>query len=202
MKKIYLIAISFLAVACEGVDEVIDNDPIVDEVIDEVIDIDNISGGDIDDLLLKCDEAVDGNAVFDAISQNGVVFGGKFEVVDGEWMDLRAPGGIYFEGFVFEDNSCTFYGYTPVVDETGSAFTNPSYESGYDPETATIFTKSLCHDFTYSAKVIYFKDNTIIFDGVLGSDDYANEDYAERRYIYLCTLDSEAPAEWEKRINE
>lgn len=193
-----ILAIAFFAMACEKVEEHHDNIK-----VDEKIVIEDITRGDIEDLLLKCNDAIVGKEVFEKLTKNGVVLNKSFWFYDDEWRDKTAPGAPAIEGFVLEDNICNIYGYTAVNDgSTPQEFFCRKYECYFDETDAKFLTKSKCHDFTYSAKVLYFKDNTIIIDGVLGMDDYLNDDYADRRYIYLCTLDNEVPAKWKERLDE
>lgn len=194
-KLLYCImAISCLAVACEKID-MQNEDAIV---------IENITGNNIDEMLLKCNDAIDGKKVFEAMSENGVVIEKVFEWSESTWLDMTyVPGGDGVAGFVLKDDNCIVYQHSAITDtSTQDTFYGMKYECTYDNRSVTIFTKSKYHDYTYSAKVIYFKENTIIIDGVLGANDYMNEDYAERRYVYLCTLDRNALAAWKERAEE
>jgi hypothetical protein len=204
MKKFYFImAIAFFAVSCENTDGNQVSIPNDDKAEKEIV-IGDITRGDIDDLLIKCDDVIDGKEVLEALSESGVVTNKSFEFYDGEWRDNLHPGSPAVVGFVLEDNLCVIYEYLPVTGPVAECdgLVCLKYDCTYDVESAALLTKSKCHDYTYSAKVIYFKGNTIIFDGVLGQHDFMNEDYASRRVIYLCTLDSDAPAEWKEKLAE
>ena len=165
------------------------------------INIEKVVCDTVDDMLMECDEAIDGKEVHTALAENGVVLVQTFELREGKWCDNRAPGGFGVAGYVVRDGVCNIYGQTPPTGEDDMGeFVCWTYDCRYDEVDAAIFTKSKFHDFEYSAKVIYIKDNTIILDGVLGSDDYMNEDYAERRVLYLCKLDAKAPESWSERL--
>lgn len=166
---------------------------------DDVIEIDELTENDVEDLLAKCGGELDGKEVLDAIINNAVVFEKSFEFIGDKWYDTLKPGALGLTGFAFDDNSCFVYGYCPNGPD--EIFICMEYECTYDEANVSILTRSKAHDFVYTAKVIYFSNNTIIFDGVLPVDDYLNDGYDHRRYIYICTLDSDAQDEWEEMLN-
>lgn len=196
MRKLicYLMLFAGLGVACEKID--MQNDM--------VIEIDDITDKDIDEMLMKCNDDIDGDRLLEAIKENGVVLEKSFCLSNNNWYDnTRVPGSPAVLGFVLENSYCIFYTYTAITDtSTHNILIDMKYECAYNKECSTIYTKSKYHDYTYSARVIYFKDNTIIIDGVLGMDDYMNEDYSEQRYIYLCTLDKNALDDWKNQVEE
>lgn len=200
----FIAAMAILAFACEK--EGADNNNSNPEVGTEIV-IGDIKPGDINsyvnDLLEKCNAPVNGKEVFEAIRNSGVVIKESYRFWEAQWLYNSMPGQGGVEGFVLDNDNCIFYGYLPIIDATTpDTLTSFPYECTCDEENATIFTKSLSCDYTFAAKVIYFKDNTLIFDGVLGLDDGYSDNYAERRIIYLCTLDSNAPADWEERLGK
>ena len=202
MKKIYfiLLAVATMAVACEKGGK----EPINNPKVDIPIDIVNVTCNNLEDLLKDCDEPVDGKAALEAISAQGVRFEKYFEYNNEMWhIPGDIPGEGLAEGFIIRDNIFCVYNYTSIGPEGEEpVFICSEYDCDYDEESATLMTKSKSHDYTYTAKIIYFKDDIIIIDGVLGCNDYMNGDYAERRYIYLCTIDSEALAEWEAKLEK
>lgn len=201
MKKFYYIAmfVAMFAMACENNET--KNDYQDSSVTGNEINIEEVACDNVDDLLVKCDDTIDGNEVQSVLKDNGVVFVQAFELRDGKWCDNRAPGGFGVVGFVIKDDACHIYGYAAPIDADSSKFICETYDCLYDVSNAQILTKSKHHDFKYSAKVIYLKDDTIIFDGVLGMDDYLNDNYAERRVVYLCKLDDEAPSKWSESVD-
>ena len=209
MKTIYtiLFATLMLVVACDKnpdfTSENIDGTDIgLNPDNDWKFDIESVSSEDVDELLKMCKDEIDAKELYNSITSNGLALTSKFYLMDGEWRDTRMPGAMGVLGFVIRDNIFYVYGSTPYNGDEPSTFVCYEYDCSYDEATVTLHTKSKLHDFTYVAKAIYFKDNIVIFDGVLGVDDHYNDDYAQRRYIYICTLDSEGPAEWERLVDK
>ena len=208
MKKFYLLAVmAIVAVSCDREKEIIDpaKDPVTEDVeqTEPGQDIKDDATQSIEDFLKEYTQPVDGKAVVEALTSNGFRYDLFYEFRFDRWFyPWDARGGMN-EGFFIKDNIIHYVCWTGFGPngEAPVMYTR-DYEFIFDEESATIFTKSKQpdRDFTFTAKVLYFKDDLIVIDGVLGSDDYMNEDYATRRIVYTCIVDNELAAEWMEQL--
>lgn len=217
MKKLFafLFAASVMVVACDSdsdlnlndgntdnIGNVTHEDELVSDLMDgDKINFDNVTCENVDKLLELCNEEYDVDALYKSLTSCGVVLKARFRDTGNGWHDFHMPGESCYYGFALGDEVYHIYG--DLLNHLGDMEKFClEYDYSYDIASATLYTKSICHDYTYQAKVIYFKDNVVIFDGILGIGDVWNDDYADRRIVYIFTLDSDAPAEWKRLFDE
>lgn len=99
-------------------------------------------------------------------------------------------GCIY--GFVLDEGALTTYGGNPPFVSDGKKTRDFRYSS----ETATIYTVNDVYDGKeYAAKVIYYKDGCVVFEGCLPFNFSYN--YAPETYLYKGYFSKEKKEEWE-----
>ena len=108
------------------------------------------------------------------------------------WTNEILYGAGVFYGFVVDDGVMTSYaGNPPFTSDVKS-----DYEFRYSSETATIYCVNKVYDGKeYAAKVVYYKDGDVVFEGCLPFDFSYN--YAPGTYLYKGYFSKEKKEEWE-----
>lgn len=198
MRALYLFLALFMFVGCDK------NNCTQSTPIDppKDITIQNIDMTDIMNLVESQQGRFDDELLFTKLTTKAYVYGRCFEYYNNEWINYINIGGPGYLGYTFDGATIKAY-YIPVYygqDDYSNEIISQSYHGRYDNSTKTLYTSSISHDYEYEARVIYFDDEMVIFEGVLCFDDYMNDDFAERNYIYVGSFSEEDQNMWVERI--
>jgi len=188
MRKIYL----FLVLACCGLVACEDDklDPIGDPAIVEM-----------ENLIAKQKGKFDDNELLAKLHSTAMVHSGKiFIYIDNTWQQTLKFGGCPTIGYIFYENGTgSIYRGPGCADHEGSPYYS-TYQYEYDAKSNTLTT---IEDNKFEAKVLYFKDDTIILEGyVIGNyaDDYHRliMNFSDERREELLNSDIPTFEEWIK----
>lgn len=198
MRKIYL----FLVLACCGLvaceaslnpnDKL---DPMVDPAIVEMEALIAEQNGEFDD-----------NELLAKLHSTAMVHSGKiFRYIDNTWRLSFKDGGYPTIGYIFYENGTgsIYHGGPCCANHEGSGYYS-TYQYEYDAKSNTLTT---IEDNKFEAKVLYFKDDTIILEGyVIGeyADDYHRliMEFSDERREELLNSDIPTLEEWIKMEQE
>lgn len=114
-----------------------------------------------------------------------------YEKINNGWTVYSMIGGICDYGFVVDEGVMTSYAGNPPFVSDGKTACDFRYSS----ETATIYTVNKCYDGKeYAAKVVYYKDGYVVFEGCLPFSYSYN--YAPGTYLYKGYFSKEKKKEW------
>lgn len=193
MRKIYL----FLVLACCGLVACEDDkfDPTVDPAIVEM-----------ENLIAKQKGKFNDNELLAKLHSTAMVHTGKiFRYIDNTWRFAFKDGGRPILGYILYENGTgsIYFGPTPVVDPEDCRYYS-TYQYEYDAKSNTLTT---IKGNKYEAKVLYFKDDTMILEGhLLGAyqDEYHRlvMNFRDERREELLNSDIPSYEEWIKEEME
>ena len=192
MRKIYL----FLVLACCGLVACEDDklDPIGDPAIVEM-----------ENLIAKQKGKFDDNELLAKLHSTAMVHSGKiFRYIDNTWQQTLQFGGRPTIGYIFYENGTGSIYHVPCcADPEGSGYYS-TYQYEYDAKSNTLTT---IEDNKFEAKVLYFKDDTMILEGhILGAyrDEYCRftMKFSDERREELLNSDIPSYEEWIKEEME
>ena len=193
MRKIYL----FLVLACCGLvacEASLNPDDKLDPIGDPVI-------LEMEALIAEQNGEFDDNELLAKLHSTAMVHGGKiFRYIDNTWQQTIQFGGRPTIGYIFYENGTgSIYRSPGCADHEGSPY-YCTYQYEYDAKSNTLTT---IEDNKFEAKVLYFKDDTIILEGyVIGN--YAGEyrrftmKFSDERREELLNSDFPTFEEWIK----
>jgi len=197
MRKIYL----FLVLACCGLvacEASLNPDDKLDPIGDPAI-------VEMENLIAKQKGKFDDNELLAKLHSTAMVHSGKiFRYIDNTWQQTLKFGGGPTIGYIFYENGTGSIYHGPCcADPEGSGYYS-TYQYEYDAKSNTLTT---IEDNKFEAKVLYFKDDTIILEGyVIGNyaDDYHRliMNFSDERREELLNSDIPTFEEWKKMEEE
>ena len=177
MKKFAIILSCFALCACQDSKEEFDGFDVIDNPFEELI------GSQ------QCD--FDKEEFEKQLFECAYVHDISYEKVHNGWKEYYLIGlGVPY-GFVVDEGVFTSYSGNPFLADVKS-----DYEFRYSSETATIYCVNKVYDGKeYAAKVVYYKDGDVVFEGCLPFDFSYN--YAPGTYLYKGYFSKEKKEEWE-----
>ena len=165
-------------------------DPTVDPAIVEM-----------ENLIAKQKGKFNDNELLAKLHSTAMVHGGKiFIYIDNKWQKTLKLGGRPTIGYIFYENGTgSIYRGPGCADHEGSPYYS-TYQYEYDAKSNTLTT---IEDNKFEAKVLYFKDDTIILEGyIIGNyaDDYHRliMNFSDERREELLNSDIPSYEEWIK----
>lgn len=194
MKNIYL----FLVLVCCGLVACEDDkfDPTVDPAIVEM-----------ENLIAKQKGKFNDNELLAKLHSTAMVNGGKiFIYIDNTWRSGMKDGGYPTIGYIFYENGTGSIYFGPCCDDPEGSGYYSTYQYEYDAKSNTLTTITIKGN-KYEAKVLYFKDDTMILEGyVIGgyADGYHRftMNFSDERREELLNSDIPSYEEWIKEEME
>ena len=178
MKKFAIILSCIALCACQDSYEGYDGIDVIDNPFEELI---GSQQGDFDKEELE-------KQLFEC----AYVHETHYKKVGKGWTNEVLYGAGVFYGFVVDEGALTTYGGNPPF----TSDVKNNYDFRYSAETATIYTVNKGYDGKeYAAKVIYYKDGCVVFEGCLPSHYWANKE--PETYLYKGYFSKEKKEEWE-----
>ena len=179
MKKFCILLSCIALCACQDINDGFDNFDVIDAPFEEMI---SSQQGDFDKEELERQ-----------LSECAYVHEICYEKVDKGWkvwsMIGLGSGCIY--GFVVNEDAMTTFGGNPPFVEDGKN----NYDCRYSSENATVYTVKKDDGKEYAAKVVYYKDGCVVFEGCLPFN-YCYDEVPET-YLYKGYFSKEKKEEWE-----
>jgi hypothetical protein len=176
MKKFAIILSCFALCACQDSKEEFDGFDVIDNPFEELI---GSQQGDFDKAELE-------RQLFEC----AYVHETHYKKAGKGWTNEILYGAGVFYGFVVDDGVMTSYAGNPPF--TSDVKNNSDFR--YSAETATIYTVYKNDGKEYAAKVVYYKDGCVVFEGCLPSH-YSNKE--PETYLYIGYFSKEKKEEWE-----
>lgn len=192
MRKLTILAMCIVAMACSKTEDRID-----------LVDIDNLNTENIGNFVSA--KELDKEAIAELITTKALVIDKIFRYLerDNKWHDYTyVPGNTTIHGITFDGNESTII--HACANIPGEVCEGPQEEKSvarYDAETCTLYFQSHYYDYEYSATVIYYDGEKILFHGVLPISDGVSTNYPDANlHRYVCRFSEESAQEWIDKV--
>lgn len=194
MKKLTILAMCIVAMACSKTDE-------LTFITLEGVNTENIA---------KVRNDFDREAVAESLTTKLLLIEETYVYMysQNEWSDRRlwSSGGYgaIYHGFRLDGNSWISYcePYNITTGLCGELYERAE-DIRFDKETSTIYFDSSCYDHEYGATVVYFDGEIVVFEGVLPHSDAWSDNYPEKHLCrYVGVFSDEPVDEWVEKLRQ
>lgn len=192
MRKLTILAMCIVAMACSKTEDRI-----------ELVNIDNLNTENIGNFVSE--KELDKEAIAELITAKAMVIDKifRYNESDNTWHDHTwMPGNTIIHGITFDGNeSTTIHACANMPGEVCEGPKEAKTAVRYDAKTCTLYFQSLYYDYEYSATVIYYDGEKILFHGVLPISDAISTNYPDANlHRYVCRFSEESAQEWRDKI--